>query len=72
MTPPDANSRRSRLMLSGDESDAVVRALLEAGAVSYRRKGASTQALAETLTDSIRVHAAQRSLAPSAQSGSAA
>lgn len=60
------------VVLSEDESDAVVRAVLEAGAVTHPRKGVSTQALAETLTDSIRAHTAERSVALSAQSGSAA
>ena len=45
------------VMLSGDESDSVVRELMQAGATTYRRKGVPLEVLAESLTDSIRAHA---------------
>src|SRR3979409_165827 len=35
--------------LSGDESDGVVRELMQAGAIAYRRKGIAPQLLAESL-----------------------
>jgi DNA-binding NarL/FixJ family response regulator len=49
------------VVLSGDESDSVVRELMQAGAMAYRRKGVAPNALAESLTDSIKAHAAGRS-----------
>jgi DNA-binding NarL/FixJ family response regulator len=48
------------VVLSGDESDAVVRELMAAGAIAYRRKGVSPEALAECLRESIRAHASER------------
>ena len=50
------------VVLSGDESDHVVRELIGAGAITYRRKGASLDVLTESLTDSIKAHAAERSV----------
>jgi DNA-binding NarL/FixJ family response regulator len=50
------------VVLSVDESDGLVRALLQAGAVAYLRKGVAPQVLAETLTDSIEAHSAERRL----------
>jgi DNA-binding NarL/FixJ family response regulator len=41
------------VVLSADESDSVVRDLLGAGAMTYRRKGIPPQQLAETLEKSI-------------------
>jgi DNA-binding NarL/FixJ family response regulator len=43
------------VVLSGDESDAVVRELISAGAVAYTRKGIDPQELAELLIGSIEV-----------------
>lgn len=45
------------VVLSGDESDAVVRELISAGAVAYSRKGIDPQELTELLIDSIEVRA---------------
>jgi DNA-binding NarL/FixJ family response regulator len=45
------------VVLSGDESDRIVRELMQAGAVAYRRKGVPADALAESLTESIKAHA---------------
>jgi DNA-binding NarL/FixJ family response regulator len=45
------------VVLSGDESDAVVRDLINAGAISYQRKGVPTQVLGDTLLEAIAVHA---------------
>jgi DNA-binding NarL/FixJ family response regulator len=45
------------IVLSGDESDKVVRELMQAGAIAYRRKGISPGLLACSLTDSIKAHA---------------
>ncbi len=45
------------LVLSSDESDAGVLAMLEAGAVSYFRKGLAARALSEALNESIDAHA---------------
>jgi DNA-binding NarL/FixJ family response regulator len=45
------------VVLSGDESDRVVRELIGAGAIAYRRKGVPPEALAECLTESIKAHA---------------
>jgi DNA-binding NarL/FixJ family response regulator len=44
------------VVLSGDESDKVVRELIQAGAITYRRKGLAPDVLAESLTASIRAH----------------
>ncbi len=48
------------VILSGDESDAVVRQLINAGATAYRRKGAGTGEIAASLRESITAHAATR------------
>jgi DNA-binding NarL/FixJ family response regulator len=45
------------VVLSSDESDTVVRELMQAGAITYLRKGLAPQALADSLTESIRAHA---------------
>jgi CheY-like chemotaxis protein len=47
------------VVLSSDESDAVVRDLMEAGAIAYRRKGGAAQVLADSLTESIAVRVAE-------------
>jgi len=41
------------VVLSGDESDTLVRQLVVAGASAYRRKGIETHLLAQSLIDSI-------------------
>ena len=48
------------VVLSGDESDGAGRELIQAGAISYRRKGIAAQALAESLIESINARAAER------------
>jgi CheY-like chemotaxis protein len=48
------------VMLSGHRSHGLVRELLQAGAISYRRKGVSPHILAKALTESIKVHIAER------------
>ena len=50
------------VVLSGDESDAVVRDLVQAGAMAYIRKGLGTHELIELLETSIRAHRGQRAL----------
>lgn len=47
------------VVLSSDESDAVVRDLVGAGAMAYVRKGIPTHDLIETLQSSIRAHRAR-------------
>ena len=47
------------VVLSGDESDHVVRDLINAGAITYQRKGVPTQVLGETLVEAIAVHAGE-------------
>jgi two-component system response regulator DesR len=49
------------VVLSGDESDGVVRDLIQAGATAYRRKGTDAREIAESLTESIAAHARARS-----------
>lgn len=49
------------VVLSGDESDKVVRELMQAGAIAYCRKGVALQVLAGSLTLSIKAHADGRS-----------
>jgi DNA-binding NarL/FixJ family response regulator len=41
------------VVLSADESDSVVRGLLQAGAITYRRKGIPPQELSQTLESAI-------------------
>jgi DNA-binding NarL/FixJ family response regulator len=48
------------VILSGDESDAVVRELILAGAMAYQRKGGPQDAIAQSLNDSITAHANER------------
>jgi len=50
------------VMLSGDESDGVVRELIQAGAMAYARKGTGPQVLTELITKSIKGHAAEAPL----------
>jgi two-component system, NarL family, response regulator DesR len=52
------------VVLSVDESDGVVRELLQAGATAYLRKGVAPQVLADTLLDSIDAHAVERRQQP--------
>jgi DNA-binding NarL/FixJ family response regulator len=49
------------VVLSGDESDRLVRELMQAGAVAYRRKGVTPHVLAESLNESIKAHRDGRS-----------
>ncbi len=56
----DVSPGTAIVVLSGDESDAVVRDLMAAGATAYRRKGADPHALAECLQEAIRAHADER------------
>jgi CheY-like chemotaxis protein len=48
------------VMLSGHRSHGVVGELTLAGAIAYRRKGATADALAAALTESIEAHAVER------------
>jgi DNA-binding NarL/FixJ family response regulator len=48
------------VVLSVDESDGVVRELMQAGATSYLRKGVGSEVLADTLMSSIEAHATER------------
>ena len=48
------------VILSGDESDQIVRELLGAGAIAYVRKGVTGSELSKTLTDALKVKAAQK------------
>ncbi len=48
------------VMLSGHRSQGMVRELMQAGAIAYRRKGAAPHVLAVALTESMKVHAAER------------
>jgi CheY-like chemotaxis protein len=48
------------VMLSGYRADGVVRELIQAGAIAYRHKGVAPRALADALTESIKVHTAER------------
>jgi DNA-binding NarL/FixJ family response regulator len=56
----EASPQTAMVILSGDESDQVVRELMTAGAVAYRRKGVDTQVLAESLRDAVSAHAVER------------
>ncbi len=44
------------VVFSGDESDRLVRELMVAGAIAYRRKGVTPHVLADSLTESIKAH----------------
>jgi len=48
------------VVLSGYKADGVVNELIQAGAICYRRKGIAPRALAEALSESIKVHTAER------------
>ena len=48
------------VVLSGDESDSVVRGLIAAGAVRYCRKGIGAQELSEAVIESVKVRALER------------
>jgi len=52
------------VVLSGDESDGLVRQLMQAGAIAYRRKGVAASVLAQSLNDSIKAHSGGRADAP--------
>ena len=47
------------VVLSIDESDVIVRKLMQAGATAYVRKGISPRALTDALMDSISAHGAE-------------
>ncbi len=49
-----ASPQTAIVVLLADESDPIVRDLLQAGAMTYRRKGITSQELSETLESSIR------------------
>jgi DNA-binding NarL/FixJ family response regulator len=51
------------VVLSADESDQLVRELIQAGAIAYRRKGVSLGLLAQSISDSIRARCAERAYA---------
>jgi CheY-like chemotaxis protein len=48
------------VVLSGYKADGVVNELIQAGAIAYRRKGVAPSVLAQALSDSIKVHTAER------------
>jgi DNA-binding NarL/FixJ family response regulator len=48
------------VILSGYRSHGMVRELMQAGAIAYRRKGVAPHLLATALTQSIKAHAADR------------
>jgi CheY-like chemotaxis protein len=48
------------VILSGHRSHGMVRELMQAGAIAYRRKGVAPHLLATALTESIKAHAADR------------
>jgi DNA-binding NarL/FixJ family response regulator len=48
------------VVLSGHRSNGLVRELMQAGAIEYRHKGVPAQVLVEALTESIKVHIAER------------
>ena len=52
----EASPDTAIVVLSGDESDAVVRDLVQAGAMAYVRKGIAARELIETLESSMRAH----------------
>jgi DNA-binding NarL/FixJ family response regulator len=52
--------RTAIVVLSIDESDGVVRELMQAGATAYLRKGVGPQILAAALMDSIEAHAIEQ------------
>jgi len=53
----DCSPATAVLVLSSDESDAGVVSMLQAGAVSYFRKGLSAERLCDALTETIDAHA---------------
>jgi DNA-binding NarL/FixJ family response regulator len=48
------------VVLSVDESEGVIRELMQAGAVAYLRKGVAPKVVAEALRNSIEAHAVER------------
>jgi DNA-binding NarL/FixJ family response regulator len=56
----EVSPRTAIVVLSADESDALVRELILAGATAYRRKGTAPNGLAESVTESITAHANAR------------
>jgi DNA-binding NarL/FixJ family response regulator len=53
-----ASPETAIVVLSGDETDTVVRELVQAGAMAYIRKGIGAHALIETLESAMRAHRA--------------
>jgi DNA-binding NarL/FixJ family response regulator len=56
----EASPETAMVILSGDESDHLVRELVAEGAVAYRRKGVDAHVLAESLRDAVDAHAHER------------
>jgi DNA-binding NarL/FixJ family response regulator len=54
----DASPDTAIVVLSGDETDTVVRELVQAGAMAYVRKGIGAHQLIETLESAMRAHRA--------------
>jgi len=59
----EVSPETAMVILSGDESDHLVRELMAAGAVTYRRKGVEPHLLAGSIKDAVHAHAAERRLA---------
>jgi DNA-binding NarL/FixJ family response regulator len=60
--------RTAIVVLSGDESDALVRELIRAGAVAYGRKGLGAPALVELLNESIEARTREQARSRAASS----
>jgi DNA-binding NarL/FixJ family response regulator len=56
----EASPQTAMVILSGDESDHVVRELMAAGAVAYRRKGVDARVLAASLKEAVEAHAVEQ------------
>lgn len=56
----EASPDTAIVVLSGDESDALIRELVQAGAMAYRRKGVAPSDLAQTLQAAVRARRAER------------
>jgi DNA-binding NarL/FixJ family response regulator len=62
--------RTAIVVLSSDESDSVVRELMEAGAIAYRRKGVAPEVLAVSLTEAIKAHVGDHTVGKGTQPSS--
>jgi DNA-binding NarL/FixJ family response regulator len=60
----EGSPRTAMVVLSGDETDDMVLRLLEAGVITYVRKGTSKAELTELLHASIRAHGATGAATP--------